>query len=258
MIAQGASRSRRGWCPASGATTWRSSPSSRLTSEDLPDVGPADHGDVDPSARSSAVRGGQALRRRRRAGRRCPSPPRPTPARGSPKPSCVEVELRGAVAAGRRACSRRAAPDGSALRSRAAMSAVDRVDAFAGRPPRTRPDRLRRARARPGAGWPVHRHLRNRAPARRCPPPRTSRPFHSASPKCRSRVVPGRSDTIAWRPPRSRLKSVDLPTLGRPTIATVGLLMRRPGRPGRRRSRLDRPHLHRDAPLRVPRGSCRR
>ena len=39
----------------------------------------------------------------------------------------------------------------------------------------------------------------------------------------RSRVVPGRSSTIAVRLPVSRLKRVDLPTFGRPTSATTGL-----------------------------------
>ncbi len=59
------------------------------------------------------------------------------------------------------------------------------------------------------------------------PPVSTSqnfRPFHSPSPKCRSRVVPASADTIAFRPPWMRLKSVDFPTLGRPTMATVGWL----------------------------------
>src|SRR5213079_799890 len=57
------------------------------------------------------------------------------------------------------------------------------------------------------------------------PPVSTSqnrRPFHSAAPKCRSRVTPGLASTIASRPPMSRLNSVDLPTLGRPMMATVG------------------------------------
>src|SRR5205807_3001310 len=36
------------------------------------------------------------------------------------------------------------------------------------------------------------------------------------------RVTPGTSRTSAWRRPTSRLKSVDLPTFGRPTIATTG------------------------------------
>src|SRR5579859_967580 len=38
----------------------------------------------------------------------------------------------------------------------------------------------------------------------------------------RSRVIPGSSPTIDRRLCVSRLKSVDLPTLGRPTIATSG------------------------------------
>src|SRR5204862_223956 len=38
----------------------------------------------------------------------------------------------------------------------------------------------------------------------------------------RSRVTPGTSRTIARRRPTSRLKSVDLPTFGRPTIAMTG------------------------------------
>src|SRR5215210_5878985 len=39
----------------------------------------------------------------------------------------------------------------------------------------------------------------------------------------RSRVIPGRSWTMACRRPSRRLKRVDLPTLGRPTMATVGV-----------------------------------
>src|SRR6266850_7278463 len=41
----------------------------------------------------------------------------------------------------------------------------------------------------------------------------------------RSRVVPGRSSTMAMRSPTRRLKRVDLPTFGRPTIATSGRVM---------------------------------
>jgi len=48
------------------------------------------------------------------------------------------------------------------------------------------------------------------------------RPRHSASPYRRSRVMPGSSPTIARREPTMRLNSVDLPTLGRPTMASVG------------------------------------
>ena len=48
------------------------------------------------------------------------------------------------------------------------------------------------------------------------------RPFHSASPYSRSRVVRARSSTIAVRAPTTRLNSVLLPTFGRPTMATTG------------------------------------
>ena len=51
---------------------------------------------------------------------------------------------------------------------------------------------------------------------------RNSSPSSFASPSRRSRVTPGRSSTSARRLPTSRLNSVDLPTLGRPTMATVG------------------------------------
>src|SRR4028119_1795739 len=47
-------------------------------------------------------------------------------------------------------------------------------------------------------------------------------PSRLASPSRRSRVTPGRSSTSASFLPTSRLNRVDLPTLGRPTIATVG------------------------------------
>ena len=40
----------------------------------------------------------------------------------------------------------------------------------------------------------------------------------------RSLVTPGVSLTIAIRSPASMLKSVDFPTFGRPTMATIGLL----------------------------------
>src|ERR1019366_2044418 len=47
-------------------------------------------------------------------------------------------------------------------------------------------------------------------------------PVNSASYATRSRVTPGTSSTTASRRPRIRLTSVDLPTLGRPMIATTG------------------------------------
>src|SRR5699024_1926851 len=53
----------------------------------------------------------------------------------------------------------------------------------------------------------------------------SSRPCHSQGAKIRSRVMPGVSSTMASRWPHNLLNRVDLPTLGRPTTATMGLLM---------------------------------
>ena len=50
------------------------------------------------------------------------------------------------------------------------------------------------------------------------------------TPSIRSRVTPGVSSTIACRRPTSRLNRVDLPTFGRPRIATVGELTASPER----------------------------
>ncbi len=44
-----------------------------------------------------------------------------------------------------------------------------------------------------------------------------------AAPKRLSLVTPGWLSTIAARLPVNRLNNVDLPTLGRPTIATVNI-----------------------------------
>src|SRR5678815_132004 len=60
------------------------------------------------------------------------------------------------------------------------------------------------------------------------PPVSTSqklRPAQSVSAKCRSRVVPASSDTMALSSPTMRLKSADLPTFGRPMSATTGTVM---------------------------------
>ena len=74
----------------------------------------------------------------------------------------------------------------------------------------------------------------------------------AASPSRRSRVTPGRSSTSASFLPTSRLNSVDLPTLGRPMMATVAvmkfeLLSWRQRTAGRRCSRL---RAHRSRPRR--------
>src|ERR1700735_5189000 len=53
------------------------------------------------------------------------------------------------------------------------------------------------------------------------------------SPSRRSRVTPGSSSTSASLRPTSRLNSVDLPTFGRPMIATLALMLFQWGRPAR-------------------------
>ena len=50
----------------------------------------------------------------------------------------------------------------------------------------------------------------------------TSRPPIRAGASLRSRVTPGVSSTMAMRRPARRLNRVDLPTLGRPRMTTVG------------------------------------
>src|SRR4051812_37490367 len=66
---------------------------------------------------------------------------------------------------------------------------------------------------------------RSSSSSRSTPPVSTRtkrRPFHSVSISLRSRVTPDCSWTTASRVPVRRLTSVDLPTLGKPTIATLG------------------------------------
>src|SRR3954470_7747369 len=66
---------------------------------------------------------------------------------------------------------------------------------------------------------------RSSSSSRSTPPVSTStkrRPFHSVSISLRSRVTPDCSWTTASRVPVRRLTSVDLPTLGKPTMATLG------------------------------------
>ena len=53
---------------------------------------------------------------------------------------------------------------------------------------------------------------------------RTMRPRNCASASLLSRVTPGVSATSAMRRPASRLNRVDLPTLGRPAMTTIGSL----------------------------------
>src|SRR5262249_30721435 len=90
-------------------------------------------------------------------------------------------------------------------------------------------------------------------------------PPNSETPWIRSRVTPGVSRTIALRLPIRRLKRVDLPTFGRPTIATTGSRTgvapsRRRGRAAEQavdesaRGRLDTDDRHPEVPREVRRG----
>ena len=84
---------------------------------------------------------------------------------------------------------------------------------------RRRPGRSPRARAR-GCSTRSARRSGSCAAARRCR--RSAAGRLRSRPRCRSRRAscPGRSCTTERSSPTRRLKSVDLPTLGRPTIAT--------------------------------------
>jgi len=50
-------------------------------------------------------------------------------------------------------------------------------------------------------------------------------PFHSTSSYLRSLVIPASKSTIAERLRHKRLKSVDFPTFGRPTMETMYFLI---------------------------------
>ena len=63
-------------------------------------------------------------------------------------------------------------------------------------------------------------------------------PFHSVASRLRSRVTPGSGAVTASVPPTRRLTRVLLPTLGKPTTATVALIGR-PGPTSQRRRPLD-------------------
>src|SRR3990172_5912482 len=112
-----------------------------------------------------------------------------------------------------------------------------------------------------------------RPPRRDSHPPvsttRNGMPVHSARNSRRSRVTPGFSCTTAARRFRNRLTNVDLPTLGRPTMATTGRRLmaariwgsgRCPHSPGCRRRERRIPPYHRPMVERVllaePRGFC--
>ena len=216
--------------PASGAVSRRSSPISRLTSVDLPAFGPPDDGDADrmrarrawPTPRSAprCVRAApRAARRRDRPGPRCArrkSPPgRRGRARrrraGPPRRRCPSILLAISTAglpdlrtSSAKTRSTPVGPARASIMKKMASACPIAVSVCA----RMRPVRLSGAdSSRPAVSITV----KSRSPSR-------------PSPSRRSRVTPGRSSTSATRRPTSRLNSVDLPTLGRPTMAMVKLI----------------------------------
>ncbi len=219
--------------PASGPVSSRSSPSSRLISVDLPEFGRPTTatriGRVDSAWLRTSLVPAPAVRSP-------PAAPRAAPRNRSASPSPCSAE----IAPARRARAHRLRPRRRRPpcprpcwrpRSRACRSAA---------PGRRR--RGRRAAVRSRAS--IRKNTASACsiaalvcasmrPARLCGPA-SSRPAVSitvnsrspsrASPSRRSRVTPGRSSTSASRRPTSRLNSVDLPTFGRPTMATVKLM----------------------------------
>ena len=219
--------------PASGATTWRSSPSSRLTSEDFPALGRPTTATVDRSPRLPPDRRAAAARPPRRAGRRFPSRSRRSRPTGR-RSRAGRNRTAPCCARDRRACSPRARTGRRALRSRSAIAWSTGLHALA--PVDHEQHDVRLPSSANSTCCRMARSIESSDSGTRPPVSTTQkwRPCHSASPKWRSRVVPGRSETMAGRPPRMRLNRVDLPTLGRPTMATVGLLTRPPAGAARR------------------------
>ena len=154
-----------------------------------------------------------------------PSPCSALIAIGSPRPSAIGLEHARLRRRGPRPCWRRPPPAWSRARSQRADFLVQRRHAFA------RIDHEQR-----DVGL-AHRRLGLRAhpagqcvrililEARRCRSPGIRGRAGSPRPHAGRGSRPGRSSTSARRLPTSRLNSVDLPTLGRPTMATVGMGM---------------------------------
>ena len=224
--------------PASGPVSSRSSPSSRLISVDLPVLGRP----------TTATRIGASARSGVRLVRRC---------------APLGIRRRRGLLGQRRAqrLVEIGKPLAVLGRDRDRIAEAERIGLDAGRPRAARPSlllatriaglpdlRTRSAKARSTGVGPARASIRkNTASAAAiaasvcaCMRPvrlsgaASSRPAVSitvkarspsrARPSRRSRVTPGRSSTNARRLPTRRLNSVDLPTFGRPTMATVKLM----------------------------------
>ena len=138
---------------------------------------------------------------------------------GSPRPSrwnsSASVSRAGSsiLFASRKTCLR------AERRISATSSSPGVIPAFASTTKSTRSASATAARA-----WSAIERVIGERSATSTPPVSISRnsvPAHSQTSSLRSRVTPGVSWTTAARVPVSRLTSVDLPTLGNPTTATV-------------------------------------
>ncbi len=205
-------------------TTARSSPIRRLKSVDLPTFGRptiATPGIAGPSSTSSggSISGNSSTSASSRSP--VPRPWSAVTANGSPKPSDTNVQM----SPRRDSLSTLLATSSTgrlARRSHSETFASSSVTPTVASTTNTTASASRTARSDcaltfassddpPGSHPPVSTTV-------------NSVPCHSASNDLRSRVTPGSSCTIASRRPTSLLTSVDLPTFGRPTIATTGRL----------------------------------
>ena len=220
--------------PGSGAVSARSSPTSRLTSVDLPTLGrPITARSMTGSAplgRHGIVVAGVGLERlvqeietlavlgRYRHGR--PEAERERVQSGRhppPRPSHLLATSISGVARLRRkpanCSSSGVTPARASISSRATSASAAARSVWA----RMRP----RSEVGAAVSKPAVSHTRKRRGPRRPTPSR------------RSRVTPGSASTMAARRPTRRLNRVDFPTLGRPTIATVTTTMSPLGRRSR-------------------------
>ena len=223
-------RSRRGSCPGMSCTTERSSPISRLNSVDLPTFGrPTMRDREDPRERPSASAAGRFLDRGSGSGSTATSAssrspvPRPCSAltgHGSPSPRRDELpESRLAVGVvdlvghdeHRPACLR------SSSATRSSSSVMPTVTSTT--KSTTSASAIARSLCR--------LHLRRRAtsPPGSQPPVSTSRNASALPLGLDDLAVAGDAGPLLddrLAPPDDAVDSVDLPTLGRPTMATVG------------------------------------
>src|SRR6266851_3648771 len=208
--------------PGTGLTRARSSPSSALSSDDLPTFGRPMMASRSAfsSAGGSSSGGGSASSTLSRKS------PTPIPcwaetSEGSAKPSsrisCAKCRSLGESALFAATTTRR--------RERRRSCAISRSTAV--RPCRTS------SKSTMTSAWSIATFVcasmaawdESFALSRSSPAVSTtvnSRPRQSATPYNRSRVRPDCGSTMAFRQPRMRLNRVDLPTLGRPTMATMG------------------------------------